>query len=62
MTTSIKVKLSLQQAMDTHRVCETSRLQHFLDNQLRDGSEVVSLTNLPSITPSPQVIPGAAGN
>jgi hypothetical protein len=24
--------------------CETSRLPHFLDNQLTDGGEVVSLT------------------
>jgi hypothetical protein len=29
--------------METHRV-ETSRLPHFLDSQLIDGSEVVSLT------------------
>jgi hypothetical protein len=27
--------------------CETSRLQHFLDNRLTDGSEVVSLTRQP---------------
>jgi hypothetical protein len=26
---------------------ETSRLPHFLDNRLRDGGEVVSITRLP---------------
>jgi hypothetical protein len=28
--------------------CETSRLSHFLDNRLRDGVEVVSLTRRPA--------------
>jgi hypothetical protein len=28
--------------------CETSKLQHFLDNQLTDGGEVVSLTRRPA--------------
>jgi hypothetical protein len=28
--------------------CETSRLPHFLDNQLSDGGEVVSLTVQPA--------------
>jgi hypothetical protein len=31
--------------------CETSRLPHFLDNWLIDGSEVVILTHWPPITP-----------
>jgi hypothetical protein len=30
--------------------CETSRLQHMLDNLLRDGGEVVSLTRRPPFT------------
>jgi hypothetical protein len=30
--------------------CEMSRLPHFRDSQLTDGSEVVSLTRLPSFT------------
>jgi hypothetical protein len=30
--------------------CETSRLQHFLDNRLTDGSEVVTLTRRPPFT------------
>jgi hypothetical protein len=36
--------------------CETSRLSHFLDNQLTDGGEVVSLTCRPPFTP--RKIPG----
>jgi hypothetical protein len=31
--------------------CETSRLQHFLDNRLTDGGEVLSLTRWPPFTP-----------
>jgi hypothetical protein len=31
--------------------CETSRLPHFLDNRLTDGSEVVSPTPRPPFTP-----------
>jgi hypothetical protein len=31
--------------------CETSRLPHFLDNRLTDGSEVISLTRGPHFTP-----------
>jgi hypothetical protein len=31
--------------------CETSRLPHFLDNQLTDDGEVVSLTRLPHLYP-----------
>jgi hypothetical protein len=31
--------------------CETSRLPHFLDIRLIDGSEVVSLTRRPPFTP-----------
>jgi hypothetical protein len=30
--------------------CETSRLPHFLDNWLTDGSKVVSLTRQPPFT------------
>jgi hypothetical protein len=36
--------------------CETSRLTHLLDNWLRDGGEVVSLTRRPPFTP--RKIPG----
>jgi hypothetical protein len=36
--------------------CETSRLPHFLDNQLEDDSEVVSLTHWPPFVP--RKIPG----
>jgi hypothetical protein len=31
--------------------CETSRLPRFLDNPLTNGSEVISLTCRPSLTP-----------
>jgi hypothetical protein len=31
--------------------CETSRFPHFLDNQLTDGGEVVSLMRSPTFTP-----------
>jgi hypothetical protein len=33
------------------KICETSRIPHFLDNRLTDGDEVVSLTRRPSFTP-----------
>jgi hypothetical protein len=33
------------------RGCEMSRLPHFLDNRLTDGSEDVSLTCRPPFTP-----------
>jgi hypothetical protein len=36
--------------------CGTSRLPHFLDSRLTDGSEVVSLTRRPPLTP--RKIPG----
>jgi hypothetical protein len=36
--------------------CETSRLPHFLDNQLRDGGEVVGPTRRTPFTP--MKIPG----
>jgi hypothetical protein len=36
--------------------CETSRLPHFLDNQFRDGGEIVSLTRRPPLPP--RKIPG----
>jgi hypothetical protein len=32
-------------------LCVTSRLPHFLDSQLTDGVEVVSLTRRPPFTP-----------
>jgi hypothetical protein len=41
--------------------CETSRLSHFLDSQLPDGSEVVSLTCQPafiSFLLEPESTPG----
>jgi hypothetical protein len=31
--------------------CETSKLPHFLDNQLTDGGEIVSLKHRPFFTP-----------
>jgi hypothetical protein len=31
--------------------CETSRILYFLDSQLTDGSEVVSLKHRPPLTP-----------
>jgi hypothetical protein len=31
--------------------CETSRIPHFLDNQLTDGGEAVSPTRQPPFTP-----------
>jgi hypothetical protein len=36
--------------------CETSRLPHFLDNRLTDGSEVFSLKRQPAF--APRNIPG----
>jgi hypothetical protein len=36
--------------------CEMSRLQHFKDNRLTDGGEVVSLRHRPPFTP--RKIPG----
>jgi hypothetical protein len=38
------VKVSLSTGRGGPLGCETSRLPHFLDNQLTDGGEVVSLT------------------
>jgi hypothetical protein len=38
------------------KVCETSRLPRFLESQLTDGGEVVSLTRRPPFTPTK--IPG----
>jgi hypothetical protein len=46
-----KVKLSLQQAVETHRIVEMSRLPHFLDSRLTDGSKVVSPTLRLPFTP-----------
>jgi hypothetical protein len=33
---------------------ETSRLPHFLDNRLKDGGKIVSLTRRPLFTPPPR--------
>jgi hypothetical protein len=38
--------------------CEMASLPHFIDSQLTDGSEVVSLTHQLSFNPSPKKIPG----
>jgi hypothetical protein len=42
-----KVKLSLQQTVEVHRVVRR-RGSHFLDTRLTDGVKVVSLTRLPA--------------
>jgi hypothetical protein len=47
----IKVKLSLYQAMEAHRGCETLRVPQYLDKRLTDGGKVVSLTRRPRFTP-----------
>jgi hypothetical protein len=44
-----KVKLSLKQAVESHRVVR--RRSSFLDNRLTDDSEVVSLTRRPLFSP-----------
>jgi hypothetical protein len=36
---------------EAQQSCETSRVPHYLDNRLTDGSEVVSLTRRPPFTP-----------
>jgi hypothetical protein len=41
-----KVKISLQQAMEATLGCETSRIPHFLENQLTDGGEVALDKNI----------------
>jgi hypothetical protein len=46
-----KVKLSPVTGRGGPQGCETSRLPHFLDNRLTDGSEVVSLSRLPPLPP-----------
>jgi hypothetical protein len=38
--------------------CETSRLPHFLDNQLTDGGEVLILTRWQADLYTPKEIPG----
>jgi hypothetical protein len=45
-----KVKISLFQAVEAHRV-ERLRLPHYLDKRLIDGGKVVSPTRLPHFTP-----------
>jgi hypothetical protein len=49
-----KVDLSLQHAMEAHRVV---RRRQSVDNRLTEGGEVVSLTRRPPLTPGK--IPGA---
>jgi hypothetical protein len=46
-----KVKISLLQAMEAHRVCEKLRLPHYLDKRLIDGGKVISPTHRPQFTP-----------
>jgi hypothetical protein len=46
-----KVKISLLQAMEAHRVAERLRLPHYLDKRLIDGGKVVSPTRQPHFTP-----------
>jgi hypothetical protein len=51
-----KVKLSLKQAVEAHRVVRRRGSYIFLDNWLKDGGEVVSLKRWPLFTP--RKIPG----
>jgi hypothetical protein len=46
------VKLSLYQALETHRVVRRRSFPTFLENRLTDGVEVVSLTRRQPFTPS----------
>jgi hypothetical protein len=41
----------VQHALEAHRVYETSRLPHFLDNRFTDGGKVVSFKRRPPFTP-----------
>jgi hypothetical protein len=55
-TSSIKVKVKKVKAIPvigcgSPEGCETSKLPHFLDNQLTNGGEAVSLTCRPPFTP-----------
>jgi hypothetical protein len=52
----IKIKLSIWQAVEAHRVVRRRGPPHFLDNRLTDGGEVVSLMRRPPFTP--RKIPG----
>jgi hypothetical protein len=45
-----KVKLSLKQAVETHRVVRHRGFHILLDNRLADGDEVVRLTRRPPFT------------
>jgi hypothetical protein len=47
----LKGKVTTATEREGPQGCETSRLPHFLDNRLTDGSEVVSLTCRPPFTP-----------
>jgi hypothetical protein len=47
----VKVKLSLLQAMEAHRVARWLGLPHYLDKRLIDGGNVVSPTRRPHVTP-----------
>jgi hypothetical protein len=51
MLVKIQVKLSLYQAVEAHRICETSRLPYFLHSLFTDGGEVVRLTRQSPFTP-----------
>jgi hypothetical protein len=56
MNIKVKGKAIPVLAVEVHRVVKTLRLPHFLDSQLTDGGEVVSLMCWPSFTP--RKIPG----
>jgi hypothetical protein len=51
-----RVKLSLQQAVEAHRIVRRRCSHIFQDNRITDGGEVVSLTRRPSFRP--RKIPG----
>jgi hypothetical protein len=50
-TDKIKVKAIPVTGREAPYGCETSKLPHFLENQLTDGGEAVSPTRLPPFTP-----------
>jgi hypothetical protein len=53
---TVEVKLSLEQAMETHRVPRSRGSHIFLDSRLTDGGDAVSLTRQPPFTP--RKVPG----